>query len=152
MDFILQKEKKKVWDEQKDKDDKATEESVRKMLKLAGPAIGVTESSVNAKSKEGKAEHAANLKREQQSNLKKNHGNKSFSEKKFLEAIKYYTEAIEIYPENHLLYSNRSMAYFELKQFDLALNDSTKSIELNEDFVKGHFRKKRTLFVRTKQT
>lgn len=32
------------------------QDAVRKMLKLAGPTIGLTEESVSAKSKEGKAE------------------------------------------------------------------------------------------------
>jgi len=132
---------KEEWDAQKEKDDLKTEEAVRKMLKLAGPAMGMTEESVSAKSKEGKAEKAAKLKKEQQSNLKKQHGNNAFAAKKYPEAIKHYSEAISIYPENHILYCNRSTAYFETKQFDLALEDAQKCTELEQDFVKGHFRK-----------
>jgi len=65
-------EREKVeFDNQKDQNDKATEESVRKMLKLAGPTIGLTEGDISSKSKEGKAEAAAQIKREQQSNIKK---------------------------------------------------------------------------------
>lgn len=50
-------EREKVqFDEQKEKDDKATEEAIRKMMKLAPQAVGVTEAAAFEKSKEGKAE------------------------------------------------------------------------------------------------
>jgi len=61
-------------------------------------------------------------------------------------AIKHYSEAININPENHILYSNRSLAYFESKDYELSLKDALKCIELDEDFVKGHFRKGCVLF------
>jgi len=69
--FHTTEREKKTFDENKEFDDKATEDSIRKMLKLAGPSLGLTENNVNAKSKEGKAEQAAKLKVEQKSNLKK---------------------------------------------------------------------------------
>jgi hypothetical protein len=119
---------KHEWDTQKEKNDKSTEEAVRKMLKLAGPTIGLTEESISAKSKEGKAEQvrfflfssscftkenirgifihfqASKLKKEQQSNLKKQQGNNAFAAKNYPLAITHYTEAIDIYPENILLW------------------------------------------------
>jgi len=139
--FHTTEREKGEWDSQKEKNDKNTEESIRKMLKLAGPALGVTEESVAAKSKEGKAEQAAKVKREQQSNLKKKHGNDAFSAKNYPLAIKHYSEAIDIYPENILLFSNRAMACYESKQYELALEDTNKCIQMDQDFVKGHFRK-----------
>jgi hypothetical protein len=38
------------------------------------------------------------------------------------------------------------MAYFESEQYDLALADANKCIEMDQDFVKGHFRKGQILF------
>jgi hypothetical protein len=38
------------------------------------------------------------------------------------------------------------MAYFESGQYDLALTDAEKCIEIDQDFVKGHFRKGMILF------
>lgn len=144
--FHTTEREKHEWDAQKEKNDKNTEDAVRKMLKLAGPTIGLTEESVSAKSKEGKAEQASKLKREQQSNLKKQQGNNAFSAKNFPLAITHYSEAIDIYPENILLWSNRAMAYYESEQYDLALADANKCIEIDQDFVKGHFRKGMILF------
>jgi len=74
------------------------------MLKVAGPAVGLSEDALAAKSKEGKQQIAEKNKREAAANLKKHAGNKAFINGKFEEAVKYYTEAIAQWPENHLLY------------------------------------------------
>jgi len=42
---------------------------------------------------------------------------------------------------SHLLYGNRCMAYMQIKEWEKALEDANKSIELSADYVKGHFRK-----------
>jgi hypothetical protein len=38
------------------------------------------------------------------------------------------------------------MAYFENKEFQLAVDDANKSIEMDPNFVKGHYRKGMFLF------
>lgn len=163
-------EREKVqFDEQKEKDDKATEEAIRKMMKLAPQAVGVSEQSVFEKSKEGKAEQVCCFilfslvltfskeeknKRMAASNLKKNQGNKALTSGDNAAAVGFYTEAIEITPDNHLLYrytppthsfidsfSNRSQAYMNLKDWEKALADASKCVELQSDFAKGHFKK-----------
>ncbi|KAG5513636.1 hypothetical protein PMAC_000674 [Pneumocystis sp. 'macacae'] len=67
--------------------------------------------------------------------------NSLFSAKKYEEAIKMYTEAIVLEPENHVLYSNRSACYASLKNFDEALKDALKCIEINPSWAKGWSRK-----------
>jgi len=52
-----------------------------------------------------------------------------------------FTEAIDIDPSNHVLYSNRSGSYASLKQFDKALEDATKVTEIKPDWAKGWSRK-----------
>ena len=52
------------------------------------------------------------------------------------EAISFYTDAIELDPENHVLYSNRSAAYANAKRYLQALKDAEKTIELKPDWVK----------------
>jgi len=52
-----------------------------------------------------------------------------------------FSEAINIEPQNHVLYSNRSGAYASLKQFDKALEDANKTTELKPDWAKGWGRK-----------
>lgn len=68
-------------------------------------------------------------------------GNKAIAEKNFDEAIKHFTEAIELEPTNHILYSNRSAAYASKKDYDSALKDAEKTTELKPDWAKGWGRK-----------
>jgi len=68
-------------------------------------------------------------------------GNKAIAEKNFDEAIKHFTEAIEIEPTNHILYSNRSAAYASKKDYENALKDAEKTTEIKPDWAKGWGRK-----------
>ena len=111
------------------------------MLKIAGPAVGLNEDNLVAKSTQGKEEEDKKNQKESQSNLKKHAGNKAFTAGKFDQAVALYTEAIELAPENHVLYSNRAATYQQLKQLDKALEDADKCIALSKGFVKGHFRR-----------
>ena len=52
-----------------------------------------------------------------------------------------FSQAIELEPTNHVLYSNRSGAYASLKNFDKALEDANKTTELKPDWAKGWGRK-----------
>jgi stress-induced-phosphoprotein 1 len=68
-------------------------------------------------------------------------GNKLFAEKKFDEAIDKFTQAIEIEPTNHVLYSNRSGAYASKKDWEHAFEDAKKVTEIKPDWSKGWGRK-----------
>lgn len=52
-----------------------------------------------------------------------------------------FSQAIELDPENHVLYSNRSGAYASLRDYDKALADADKTTELKPDWAKGWGRK-----------
>ncbi|RZC73354.1 hypothetical protein C5167_048834 [Papaver somniferum] len=67
-------------------------------------------------------------------------GNAAFSSGNFTEAIKFFTEAIELAPTNHVLYSNRSAAYASLHQYTEALTDAEKTVEIKPDWSKGYSR------------
>jgi stress-induced-phosphoprotein 1 len=54
---------------------------------------------------------------------------------------KHFTEAIEIEPTNHILYSNRSAAYASKKDYKSALTDAEKTTEIKPDWAKGWGRK-----------
>jgi hypothetical protein len=149
--FYTTEREKDAFDAQKDKNDKATEEALRKMLKIAGPTIGLSEETVASKSKEVKEEQEAQNKKEANSNIKKNAGNRAYTQGKYDQALKFYTEAIEIWPENHLLYSNRSATHLELKNLDKALEDADHCIRLAKDFPKGYFRKGQVLLALNKK-
>ena len=47
----------------------------------------------------------------------KNLGNKAFTEKRFEESVDYFTQAININPNDHVFYSNRSGAYASLEKY-----------------------------------
>ncbi|KAI0621947.1 Zn-dependent protease contains TPR repeats [Pyrenophora tritici-repentis] len=68
-------------------------------------------------------------------------GNKLFAEKKFAESIEKFSQAIELDPSNHVLYSNRSGAYASLKDWQKALEDANKVTEIKPDWAKGWGRK-----------
>lgn len=68
-------------------------------------------------------------------------GNKLFAEKKFQEAIEKFSQAIELDPTNHVLYSNRSGAWASLRNYEKALEDASKTTEIKPDWAKGWGRK-----------
>ncbi|MEN2497153.1 MAG: hypothetical protein MHMPM18_001575 [Marteilia pararefringens] len=59
----------------------------------------------------------------------------------FERAIELYTIAINIDPKNHIYYVNRSFAYFQLKSYTNSIVDATKAVELDENFIKGYYRR-----------
>uniref|UniRef100_A0A3B0MWC7 Hsp70-Hsp90 organising protein n=1 Tax=Theileria annulata TaxID=5874 RepID=A0A3B0MWC7_THEAN len=71
----------------------------------------------------------------------KNLGNEAFKAGKFKEAAEFFTKAIELNPNDHVLYSNRSGAYASMYMYNEALADANKCIELKPDWPKGYSRK-----------
>ncbi|ERM94729.1 hypothetical protein AMTRI_Chr03g143920 [Amborella trichopoda] len=67
-------------------------------------------------------------------------GNSAFSAGKFNEAVQFFSEAIELAPLNHVLYSNRSAAYASLHDYESALKDAEKTVEIMPDWSKGYSR------------
>ncbi|KAL3645344.1 Hsp70-Hsp90 organizing protein 3 [Castilleja foliolosa] len=67
-------------------------------------------------------------------------GNAAFSAGNFKDAILHFTDAINLAPTNHVLYSNRSAAYASLSEFSEALSDAQKTVELKPDWAKGYSR------------
>lgn len=66
----------------------------------------------------------------------KQKGNEAMKATDFDTAVQCYSEAIELSPENHVLYSNRSAAYMKLDKFEEALQDAEKTVEMKEDWGK----------------
>ncbi|URD78268.1 Heat shock protein [Musa troglodytarum] len=67
-------------------------------------------------------------------------GNAAFAAGRFEDAIRHFSEAIDLAPTNHVLYSNRSAAYASLQRYDVALADARKTVELNPGWAKGYSR------------
>lgn len=71
----------------------------------------------------------------------KSQGNAAFAAKDFIKAVDFFTKAIEASAApNHVLYSNRSAAYASLKDFENALKDGEKTVEINPGWAKGYSR------------
>lgn len=75
----------------------------------------------------------------------KEKGNAALSAGDYDMAIQHYTNAISLSPSNHVLYSNRSAAYAKAENFEGAVKDAEKTVELKPDWSKGYSRLGSTL-------
>ncbi len=75
----------------------------------------------------------------------KDKGNLLVQEKKFAEALECYSKAIELDSKDPILYSNRSLMHSNLNEFDLALIDADKAIEINPNYSKAYLRRGKAL-------
>jgi tetratricopeptide (TPR) repeat protein len=67
----------------------------------------------------------------------KERGNDEFKKKNYLTAINYYTQAIDINPNQDVLYSNRALCYLAMSRTKQALYDLKNCIELNPASMKA---------------
>lgn len=63
------------------------------------------------------------------------------SDKDYENAIKYYTEALELNPSNAIYFSNRSLAYLRTECYGYALADATRALEIDKNYIKGYYRR-----------
>jgi stress-induced-phosphoprotein 1 len=73
-------------------------------------------------------------------------GNKAIAAKDFDTAVDFFTQAIALQPDNHILYSNRSAAFASKKDWAHALEDAEKTTEIKADWPKGWGRKGTALY------
>jgi len=71
----------------------------------------------------------------------KDDGNECFKKQDYEKAIDYYSQAIQLEPNDHVLYSNRSGCYINTNKPHLALQDANKCISLNPSWWKGYHKK-----------
>mmetsp|Transcript_7514 Transcript_7514/g.22217 ORF Transcript_7514/g.22217 Transcript_7514/m.22217 type:complete len:589 (+) Transcript_7514:146-1912(+) len=67
-------------------------------------------------------------------------GNAAFAAGDFEAAIEHFSAGIAEAPESHVLYSNRSACKASLKDYDGALEDAKKVVEIKPDWPKGYSR------------
>jgi len=70
-------------------------------------------------------------------------GNTAINSKDYENAVKFYTEAIELStdgPNSHVYYSNRAAAYCHMNRYQDAVDDCHSSLALSPDYVKAFSR------------
>lgn len=70
----------------------------------------------------------------------KDAGNQHFSAKRYDDAIRSYSEAIEVCLDVHVYWSNRSAAHSGKADFSNAEADAKQCVTINPQFVKGWYR------------
>ena len=67
-----------------------------------------------------------------------NQGGRAYTEKKYEEAIKYYSESIKLNPNDSISYNNRGVAYTKLEKYDEAIKDYNEALKLNPNFSNAY--------------
>lgn len=71
---------------------------------------------------------------------RKNEGNTQYKAQNYQLALKCYSDAIQLAPENASYLGNRSACYMMMSEYQLALADARASVRLDPQFEKGYFR------------
>jgi stress-induced-phosphoprotein 1 len=123
--------KSKKKKEETDKERKIREEEERKRA----------EEEKRIRDEQDKWSHLSNEEKEEENKKRKAEeikllGNEQFKKGNMQEALKLYSEAIEIYPKELSFYLNRSGVYHNLKQFDKVVEDCNYVLDNTFDFQK----------------
>jgi DnaJ homolog subfamily C member 8 len=79
----------------------------------------------------------SNLDYREQAQFFKEKGDEAFKANDIEGAIRFFTQAIDIDPDNHIFYSNRAAAYMKADSVSKALHDAEKCVELAPNWAKG---------------
>ncbi|CRL00944.1 CLUMA_CG014223, isoform A [Clunio marinus] len=71
---------------------------------------------------------------------RKNTGNAEYKAQNYHAALKYYSDAVNLCPDNPSYLGNRSACHMMLANYREALNDARKSIQIDPTFEKGYLR------------
>lgn len=112
--------------------DSGTDESINSEVPDETPPDNLTEEEIEINYKE-----AIKMK------LK---GNDEFKEERFIESANYYTKALKLCPvkyatDRSVLFANRAAAKSKIGRSESAIEDCTKSIELNSQYLKAYLRR-----------
>jgi DnaJ family protein C protein 7 len=65
-------------------------------------------------------------------------GNECFKSENYLDAVRHYSNAVNIEPENPLYYTNRALSYQKLNMYENAIEDASCAVTLDVNFLKGY--------------
>mmetsp|Transcript_21462 Transcript_21462/g.53555 ORF Transcript_21462/g.53555 Transcript_21462/m.53555 type:complete len:470 (+) Transcript_21462:22-1431(+) len=104
-------------------------------------ARAAQEAARKAAEAEAARQQEADAEREAKATAFKEEGNDAFKVGRYADAVRFYTQAIELDPTNSVLYSNRSGALAASNLFEQALADADRCVSLRADWAKGHTRR-----------
>lgn len=67
-------------------------------------------------------------------------GNKEFKKENYEAAVNLYSRAIDLSPDNEILYGNRAFCFLRIENYKKALGDGKRAIILCPAWTKGHYR------------
>ncbi|XP_013771924.1 E3 ubiquitin-protein ligase CHIP-like [Limulus polyphemus] len=79
------------------------------------------------------------MKQEMSASDLKDLGNKLFGGRKYEEAITCYSRAIIKNPTMPTFFTNRALCYVKLQQWEMAIQDCRRALDMDSSSVKGHF-------------
>ena len=71
----------------------------------------------------------------------KEKGNHCIKEKRYQDALEFYSSALELRPTEHTIFSNRSLAYLRVGRLEDAFSDACRCVEICPKFARGYMRK-----------
>jgi serine/threonine-protein phosphatase 5 len=71
----------------------------------------------------------------------KKKGNDAMTAGRYLEAIRFYSDALEYTPSNAIVRSNRAQAYIKVENYGLAIVDADIAISEDPNYAKGYYRR-----------
>ncbi|XP_038657415.1 E3 ubiquitin-protein ligase TTC3 isoform X4 [Scyliorhinus canicula] len=77
---------------------------------------------------------------DQKSEEYRNRGNDEFKNENYEAAVNWYSKAIDLRPDNELLYGNRALCLLRIENYMKALGDGKRAIVLKPNWPKGHYR------------
>mmetsp|Transcript_28117 Transcript_28117/g.54866 ORF Transcript_28117/g.54866 Transcript_28117/m.54866 type:complete len:389 (+) Transcript_28117:144-1310(+) len=137
-DYPTTQREKDIFDEEARRKTEAIEAMAERVLGEGSDTEKIKQQS--AKQRE-LAEKDADVGPEARAGYRKSLGNECFKKGEHTQAAVHYTEAIIIWDKEPALFSNRAQCFLKMGQPDKALEDANKCIELDGNFVKGHFRR-----------
>jgi tetratricopeptide (TPR) repeat protein len=68
-------------------------------------------------------------------------GNEQLLKGHFLEAIGFYSDALEYSPTNPIILSNRAQAYIKVENYGVAMADATAALDSDPTYAKAYYRR-----------
>jgi len=121
----------------------AAAEQVRREEEQRAAAAALAEAEAAA-AEATRAEAEAKAREKQAEDLK-HAGNEAFKASQYAEAVRLYTQALELDADNAVLFSNRSGALAAIGNYPQALVDADRAVAIRPDWAKGYTRKASSL-------